>query len=122
MIDKALRAAASLFGFNQGTGKWMFTDVRQLEAVISEWINARDAIDERNKRINRTRHLVKAPAPDVMSELQAQAFHESLVALETQSRAMYHYAEAYVRRLEKARIAYLFSDERAKTGFNGPHG
>jgi hypothetical protein len=122
--DRAMRAVTRALGgeYHPGTaggggkdGKWVFTCVEQLDAMIKRWTDVRDAIYQRRDKIESAQLSVKPPAADLMSRVQANAFKDSLQQMWQHADSMHKYADAYVVKLLKTRSDYV-NIETANTG------
>lgn len=130
-MDKTLRAVTGILGTDYesravgggGTnGKWVFTSLDQLDSLIKKWTGVRDAIDDRRKRIVDAQGLVRPPANDIMSQLQAEALKVSLGVMEKHADSMFRYADAYVQKLQSTRSTYRNSEGRNTARMNETYG
>src|SRR4051794_8145942 len=103
-VDQTLHALGAAFGANVdaklggGTpnGSWMFTDLNELDQVISQWTDIQWALTDRAHTIERTAHVALPPAGDMMSAIQADALKQSLSAMRQHALDMATYAKTYV--------------------------
>lgn len=124
-LDKTLRAVAGMFGADHqpqagggGNGKWVFTSVEQLDSLIKRWTEVRDATYIRRDKIRDAQQLVQAPAGDIMSRIQANAFKDSLQVMRDHAHNMYTYADAYVQKLKTTRSEYMNTESTNAASMN----
>jgi hypothetical protein len=129
-LDQSLRALGAAFGTNAdaklggGTsnGSWVFTDLNELDQVIQQWIDIKNELVTRARRIADARANVRPPAEDVMSGFQATAFQQSLQVLQQHTVDMAAYANEYARKLQDARTGYSTDEQAIAAKLNGAHG
>ncbi|MFL6142599.1 MAG: hypothetical protein ACJ72N_12130 [Labedaea sp.] len=96
-------------------GQFMFTSLADLDAVISQWKDQRQAIHEDGTKIRSTAALVKPPAGDDPSQGMVNSTVASLEALRQHNQAMYEYADGYIRKLEASRASMANTDQSGKS-------
>jgi uncharacterized protein with von Willebrand factor type A (vWA) domain len=89
-----------------GAGTYLFADLAELDSVATQWRAERDKIFERNEKIRQAIDQVAAPAEDLMSVGQADAFRGSLEKLQEHNQALFDYADSYVNKLVATRNYY----------------
>jgi hypothetical protein len=112
----------SLFGNGEpyeagggGTGgQYMFANVEELDSLIKRWEDERDGIQKDKDAIADAYHLVKAPAGDIMSQLQTGASQDSLANMWHHSDAMLQYAENYIAKLKASRAQIQIMEDGAQ--------
>ena len=92
-------------------GDYVFADLAELGALITEWTAIRDAIQVDGEKLVQARQAIYSPADDDMSKGQAQALIESLDKAQAHNDAMFAYADAYVEKLTAARERYATDEE-----------
>jgi hypothetical protein len=97
-------------GGRSAGGRYLFTDLAELDGLISEWQALLGRIKFRGEKLGQAIRLIEPPAEDVMSRLQAGAALASLQKAEEHRQLMERYAANYVAKLQKARDEYVASD------------
>lgn len=92
-------------------GDYVFADLAELGALITEWTAIRDAILSDGEKLLQAQQAIYSPADDDMSRGQAKALIESLDKAQTHNDAMFAYAHAYVEKLTAAREQYASDEE-----------
>lgn len=98
-----------------GAGQYMFTDLAELDGVISEWTTIRDRVADRAMRLRQTAGFITSPAEDAASRGYTQATLESLLKAVSHSDAMRAYADGYIEKLSAARAQYAETETRTVT-------
>ncbi|MFC4854603.1 hypothetical protein [Actinophytocola glycyrrhizae] len=98
-------------GGGGANGDYVFADLAELGALITEWAAIRDTIETDGLNLLLARQQIFSPADDDMSKGQAEALVESLVKARTHNKAMFDYANAYVEKLTAAREQYAADEE-----------
>ncbi|GAB3439847.1 hypothetical protein [Actinophytocola sediminis] len=94
-------------------GKYVFADLDELDAIITEWIKIRDGIRVDGDKLTQAQQLIVPPAKDLMSQLQAAATIESLTKAIEHNAAMADYTDNYIQKLQAAHAQYAADDEQA---------
>lgn len=84
-------------------GKYMFANLQDLDAVITQWKDVYEAIGEDGRTIEQMAMFIEPPAEDDMSVGQADATRQSMVNLKEHNLAMRTYAEEYIKKLQASR-------------------
>jgi hypothetical protein len=112
-IPVYVEVEADGFGGGGAGGGYEFSSIAELDAVIAQWTAERDQIDTRSVKIYEAFQLVRAPAEDMMSVGQAEAFMNSLLKLQEHNQALFDYADGYLHKLVAARASYLANEDAA---------
>jgi hypothetical protein len=118
-FDQTLHTLARVIGVNfeaqagggNVNGNWVFTDLNELDELIRQWSDIRQSLYTRAGKIRRVAATVQPPAEDMMSVRQAQAFTNSLQAMQQHAQEMSAYAGAYLQKLEQARTGYAIAEQ-----------
>ncbi len=100
-------------------GRYMFADLAELDAIIKQWTDLRDAIQLDGDGMHQAQFLQLAPAEDEMSQQQATAVAESLGKATDHNILMARYADSFVRKLMAARDRYVADDDSAAALVSG---
>ena len=92
-------------------GKYMFANLQDLDAVITQWTEVYTAIGHDGEAIRTALELVAPPAEDDMSVGQANATRDSLTKLKEHNEAMRSYAEEYIKKLQASRDSMTNTDQ-----------
>jgi hypothetical protein len=92
-------------------GNYVFADLAELDAIIAEWVSIRDGVEADRWKLEQARKMITPPAKDLMSQMQPGAVRESLGKAIKHNKAMWTYADGYVRRLQAAREQYVAGEE-----------
>ncbi|HEX6354024.1 hypothetical protein [Actinophytocola sp.] len=111
----------SLFGTGEpyeagggGTGgQFMFASLEELDSLIKRWEDERDGIQRDKDAIADAYHMIKDPAADVMSRVQASASKDSVANMWHHSDAMLRYAENYIQKLKDSRAQIQVMEDGA---------
>lgn len=87
-------------------GRYEFTSLAELDTIIAELKTMTDGIAQDGAKLYGAVSLIRPPADDVMSVLQAQAAVDSLLAAADHNQRMLAAAEAEIAKLKAARQAY----------------
>lgn len=96
-------------------GQFMFADVAELDAVVTQWNTQRDEIQADQDKIIAAYHDIAEPAGDEMSQGQADASRKSLLNMWKHNFQMLQYADNYIQKLGLARGDMVAQDEDAET-------
>lgn len=102
-------------------GQFMFASLAELDGVITQWKAERDAIDADGMKIMQAIGFISPPAGDTMSVGQADATRTSLDALYKHNRAMFDYADGYIKKLEASRASIANIEHSNKTRLGNAH-
>lgn len=121
MADALGNAGYVITGSGGGgaNGDYVFADLAELGALITEWAAIRDAIQTDRRNLVRAQQAIYSPADDDMSKGQAKALIESLDKAQAHNDAMFAYADAYVEKLTAAREQYATDEELNVTRMRG---
>lgn len=100
-------------------GDYVFADLAELDAIITEWTAIRDTIQLDGTELAQARQMISPPAADLMSTGQATALVDSLDKAQTHNDAMFAYADAYVEKLTAARERYAAGEESTVARMRG---
>jgi hypothetical protein len=98
-------------GGGDANGDYVFVDLVELTALITEWTTIRDAIQIDGDKLLQAKQVITPPAEDDMSGAQSEALIESLDKARLHNKTMFDYADAYVGKLTAAREEYAAEDE-----------
>lgn len=114
----------SLFGFGDPSphqaggggqgGQFMFANLEDLDAIIGQWEDEREAILADRQAIADAYRTISEPAGDVMSMLQAGASRDSLANLWQHSDAMLKYADNFIAKLHASRRQIAAGEDGAR--------
>lgn len=96
-------------------GQYMFASIADLDAVIAQWKDQREAILADGQKIQQAAGAIYAPAGDGMSGGMTDTSLQSLDALYQHNRAMFKYADDYIRKLEASRASMVNTDQSGKS-------
>jgi hypothetical protein len=96
-------------------GQFMFANVAELDSVISQWKDQREAIYADGVKIRQAMDVIVAPAGDAMSGGMANSATTSLDVLFRHNQEMRKYADAYIQKLEASRMSMANTDLSGKT-------
>jgi hypothetical protein len=96
-------------------GQYMFASLADLDAVIAQWKEQRQAIYDDGQKIQQAAGAIVAPAEDGMSGGMSDTSLASLDALYKHNREMFKYADDYVRKLEASRASMANTDQSGKS-------
>jgi len=96
-------------------GQFMFASVAELDAVIAQWKDQRQAIFEDGEKIKQAGGTFVPPAGDGMSGGMVNATTTSLNALWKHNQEMYKYADEYIHKLEASRASMTNTDHSGKS-------
>lgn len=92
-------------------GNYVFANLAELDAIITQWAEMRDAIQADGVRLAQAQTLIRPPAHDTMSERQPAAVNRSLDKALAHNATMRAYASSYIEKLSAARERYLSDDD-----------
>jgi hypothetical protein len=98
-------------GGGGANGDYVFVDLAELAALITEWTTIRDAIQLDRDKLVQAAYLILPPADDDMSGAQSEAMIASLEKAQVHNDAMFAYADSYLGKLTAAREQYAAQDE-----------
>lgn len=92
-------------------GNYVFANLAELDAIITEWTEVRDAIHFDGLRLRQAKNFIRRPADDTMSRSQSDALSRSLDKALAHNTAMRAYASSYIEKLTAAKKQYLSDDD-----------
>lgn len=96
-----------------GAGQYVFTDLAELDGVITEWTTVRDRLEERGWRLGQAAGLMEPPADDIVSQGYTKATRESVLKAVSHCDAMRVYADGYLQKLMASRAQYAETETQA---------
>jgi hypothetical protein len=96
-------------------GQYMFTSLAELDAVIAQWKEQKEAIFEDGRKIRQAAGAIVAPAGDGMSGGMKDSSLASLNALYKHNQEMFKYADEYIKKLEASRASMANTDQSGKS-------
>jgi hypothetical protein len=102
-------------------GQFMFASIEELDGVITQWKDQREAILRDGRKVRDAAAFITAPAGDSMSTTMADTTMQSLDALYEHNQAMFNYADAYIQKLEASRASMTNTDEGGKQTMDAVH-
>jgi hypothetical protein len=96
-------------------GQYMFASLAELDGVIAQWKEQKEAIFEDGRKIRQAGGALVAPAEDGMSGGMKDSSVKSLDALYQHNQAMFQYADEYIKKLEASRASMGNTDQSGKS-------
>jgi hypothetical protein len=121
MLGRGERDGGAMSEFGQvgvglaGAGQYVFTDLAQLDGVISEWTAIRDRVVDRGLRLVQAAGFITPPAEDTASQGYTKATRESVLKAVSHCDAMRAYADGYIQKLVAARAQYAETEVQTAT-------
>lgn len=100
-------------------GQYMFANLDDLDAVITEWRAQIQSIGRDGVAIEHALAHLRAPADDHMSMAYVRAAGDSLRALQRHNFAMWEYADQYLQKLEASRASIVASESASTSTMRG---
>lgn len=91
-------------------GRYVFADLGELDAIITEWTAIRDRVADRGNKLAQAIGWITPAAEDTVSRLHALRTRASLQRALEHNDAMRGYTTTYVDKLTAARRQYADSD------------
>jgi len=96
-------------------GQFVFASIAELDGVIAQWKDQREAIQADGAKIRQAANYITAPADDGMSSGMRDTSVESLNTLYDHNQKMAEYASGYIDKLEAARANMVNTDQSGKS-------
>jgi len=93
----------------------MVASLAELDGVIAQWKEQKEAIFEDGRKIRQAAGALVAPAEDGMSGGMKDSSVKSLDALYQHNQAMFQYADEYIKKLEASRASMGNTDQSGKS-------
>lgn len=104
------QAGSAVEGIEAG-GRYVFANLAELDQVIAEWQSLREGIQTDGDRLKQAMQMIRPPAEDIMSRVQAEATVRSLRKAVSHNKAMLDYTDTFIAKLHAARVAYASNEQ-----------